>query len=63
LKSSSKEKLERVLGLSPALAKKISLSAQPAAFENLTTSEQRELNDGLKGLSQAKVDKLRATSR
>lgn len=66
LKSSSKAKLERVLGLSPALAEKISArqaSAQPIAFDNLTTAEQREVNESFKNLSQAKVDTLRTTDR
>jgi hypothetical protein len=53
LKTNSKGELERVLGLSPALARKVSASAV-----DLTSAEKKELENRLKGLNQAKVDAL-----
>jgi hypothetical protein len=53
LSTSSKSDLERILGLDPALAKKV--SAQDA---ELTAAEKQELNEKLKDLNQAKVNAL-----
>lgn len=53
LKNSSKGDLEKFLGLSPALAAKVS-----ARGAELTPAEERELSERLQDLNQAKVDAL-----